>query len=211
MIPSEDWFPPFPSELRRVFEEQGLRLVGVAEAAALPDEEARFGEWITGGRAGSMAWLARHAPLKFSPDRLLPGCRSILFAALNYYQERPAAARGGSAGRVARYAWGRDYHKSLGERLKAAARELRLEWPGERFVSSTDATPLGERAYAERAGIGFTGRNTLLISSAYGSWFVLGEILSTRAFPAGGGVGRFDGFHFQRGFDFGPGLHIVLL
>jgi epoxyqueuosine reductase len=189
MIPSEDWFPPFPEDLAPLFDSHGLRLVGVADAVPLPQELTRFEQWLAQGRGGGMGWLARHAPLKFSPEKLLPGCRSILFAALNYYQKRSRAPAAVPSGRVARYAWGRDYHKTLGGRLKRVARELERRWPSDRFAAAADATPLGERAYAERAGIGFTGRNTLLISSAYGSWFVLGEILSTRAFAASGEVG----------------------
>jgi epoxyqueuosine reductase len=197
VIPSEDWFPPFEAELKPFFDPQGIRLLGVAAADALPDEQARMGQWLGQGRAGGMEWLARHAPLKYDPQRLLPGCRSIIFAGLNYFQEKgrpPGPASAGPRGRIARYAWGRDYHKSLGERLERVAAALQQRWPAERFAAAADATPLGERAYAERAGLGFTGRNTLLISSAYGSWFVLGEILCTRAFePSGRADGRHGG------------------
>jgi epoxyqueuosine reductase len=189
VIPSEDWYPPVAPEIRDLFAAHGLALAGVADAQPLPDEERRYAAWVAAGRAGGMAWLQRHAGLKFAPERLLPGCRSILFAGLNYYQDRPRPRAGEPAGRVARYAWGRDYHKVLGQKLKSAARELAALYPGDRFEAAADATPLGERAYAERAGIGFTGRNTLLISSAYGSWFVLGEILSTRPFAASGDAG----------------------
>ncbi len=87
---------------------------------------------------------------------------------------------------MARYAWGRDYHRSLGKRLKRAIKALSDNYTGERFRAFTDATPLAERFYAERAGIGFAGRNTLTISSRFGSWFLIGEILTTCDFAATG-------------------------
>lgn len=183
-MPREPWLPPIAAELRQLFEEQDLRLAGVADAEDLPGEEARFRQWLAGCRNGGMAWLSRAADVRFSPSRILPGCSSILFAGLNYYQEAPPPDRAAPqpSGRVARYAWGRDYHKTLGQRLRRAAGALQWQWPGERFAAATDATPLAEAVYARRAGLGFAGRNTLLISRAYGSWFVLGEILSTRRF-----------------------------
>jgi epoxyqueuosine reductase len=86
-------------------------------------------------------------------------------------------------GRVAMYAWGRDYHKVLGRRLRNAELELRRCFPDGDFRRFTDATPLAERHYAQAGGVGRTGRNTLTLSRHYGSWMFLGEILSTVAFP----------------------------
>lgn len=171
------------------FATEGLELVGVSAALPAPEARREFEEWLARGYAGTMSYLERHAALKYDPARILPGARSILFAGINYFQAPPRRARQ-SEGRVARYAWGRDYHKVMGGRLRRIAKRLEAERPGERFRPFTDATPLAERFYAERAGIGFTGRNTLLISSNYGSWFLLGEILTTASFeesgPAGG-------------------------
>ena len=139
---------------------------------------------------GGMEYLERHAERKFDPEKILSGCRSLLFAAINYYQI-PSKDSSAAEGKIARYAWGRDYHKTLGRRLKRIAGELSLRYPEENLDTFTDATPLAERFYAEKAGIGFTGRNTLLISSSYGSWFLMAEILSTKEFPASGsGTGR---------------------
>ena len=210
VIARKPYFPPVPQELALLFRGEGLELLGVADATADQHSETSYREWIDRGYAGSMAYLHDHAPLKFHPERLLPGARALLVAGINYYQEtgwragRAVKAAGGSdtatvpagggaagapsgaAGRIARYAWGRDYHRLLGGKLARVAKELRLRYPEERFRPFTDATPLAERHYAEAAGVGFTGRNTLLISSQYGSWFLIGEILSTRSFPASG-------------------------
>jgi epoxyqueuosine reductase len=176
-----NYYPETPEELRELFEAEGLTLMGVADAVVHEAGEAEYREWIHRNYHGSMEYMERHAAAKFRPGELLSGCRSILVVGLNYYQHAPEAPS--SAGRIARYAWGRDYHKLLGKRLRRISRRLEERYPSERFRNFTDATPLAERYYAERAGIGFQGRNTLLISSQYGSWFLIGEVLSTRHFP----------------------------
>ncbi|TVR68824.1 MAG: tRNA epoxyqueuosine(34) reductase QueG [Spirochaetaceae bacterium] len=191
------------SPVREALMQEGLELAGIASAGeSVPEEErGRVHQWLREGRHGTMHWLERYETLRYNPAELLPGCQSIVFVALNYYQkyhQKPETAADdpshGQYGRIARYAWGRDYHKELGKRIKRVARRLEERFPGERFRAWTDATPLAERYYGERAGIGFTGRNTLLISGRCGSWFVAGEILTSLALnpsePAGGRHGN---------------------
>lgn len=194
MIARRAWFPQVDEELQELLRAEGLSVIGVCDADADPEEisprELEYDSWISRGNHGSMSFMARHAPLKFHPEELVPGCQSIIFVGINYYQ-RPPESPDVPTGRVARYAWGRDYHKELGKRLIRVARALGERYPGDRFRSWTDATPLSERFYGERAGVGFTGRNTLLINSELGSWFVLGEILSTRRYtPSEAADGR---------------------
>lgn len=215
VIVRKPWYPPVEPVLRELANGEALELVGVTDAAAFPEEETRFRRWLETGRHGEMHWMARSAAARYNPEALLQGCRSIIFVALNYYQKTAGprgtaelrrtaglrrteedtgnAVRSETSGRIARYAWGRDYHKELGKRIKRVARLLEDRFPGERFRAATDATPLAERFYAEQAGVGFTGRNTLLISGQYGSWFILGEILSTRRFDATGHAGKHHG------------------
>ncbi|MFP4330304.1 MAG: tRNA epoxyqueuosine(34) reductase QueG [Spirochaetaceae bacterium] len=176
-----DYYPEVPGDLKELFLQEGLGLLGVSDAAGNEEGEGEYREWLRRGFHGSMEYLEKHREAKFRPQEILPDCRSILVVGLNYYQT-PSRAHSGE-GRVARYAWGRDYHKVLGKRLLRIRRRLEERYPGESFRNFTDATPLAERYYAERAGIGFQGRNTLLISTQYGSWFLLGEILSTRHVP----------------------------
>ena len=179
--------PPVPPELESVFRDIGIELLGVADLPPADRAQSEYDDWIRLGRHGRMSYLEDHAQLKFHPERLLPGCRSVIMVGINYYQEAaPARGEGEPAGRVARYAWGRDYHRLLGKRLKKAIQTLSARYAEDRFRGFTDATPLAERFYAERAGIGFTGRNTLTISSRFGSWFLIGEILTTRGFAATG-------------------------
>ncbi|MFP4374755.1 MAG: tRNA epoxyqueuosine(34) reductase QueG [Spirochaetaceae bacterium] len=177
--------------LRPYFEAEGLRVLAVTGADPAPDAESAYGSWLDAGRAGEMDYMHRHREAKYRPERMLPGCRSIVLVALNYYQpepprpqpspraEQPDPAARYARGRVARYAWGRDYHKTLGKRLTRVARALTTDFDGHRFRGFTDATPLSERYYGARAGLGFQGRNTLLIHPELGSWFFIGEVLGT--------------------------------
>jgi epoxyqueuosine reductase len=161
-------------------------------------EAARhYREYLAAGRNGSMAYLERHAASKLDPAAILPGCRAVIVVALSYYQngqdgqnaphvqngeghsERGVAAA--ASGRVSRYAWGRDYHKTLTKRLRALRTELEIVAPGETFQVGSDATPLLETHFATQAGLGFRGKHTLVINGELGSWFFIGELLSTVA------------------------------
>lgn len=193
VIPERAWHPPFPEDLLPIFRGEGLTLLGIAAADGSPEQEARYRERLEAGATADMDYLRRHAPLKFAPSRILAGCRSVIAVGLSYHQPAPDPREAWGAtpprGRIARYAWGRDYHKVLGDRLRRVARRLERARPGERFAPFTDATALAERHYADAAGLGFTGRNGLLISSDCGSWLVIGEILTTAALPPGGPSG----------------------
>jgi epoxyqueuosine reductase len=176
------YYPEPPATLRDLFATEGLHLLGVSTVDANSQAQVRYDQWLNRGRHGQMGYLERHAPLKYHPDAILPGCRSILVVGLNYFQERPADPTT-PAGRVAIYAWGRDYHTTLLQKLKHVQARLRETYPNDRFRAFTDTAPLDERTYAEQAGIGFRAKNTLVIHGDYGSWFFIGEILSTYTFP----------------------------
>jgi len=172
--------------LSELVRSEGLSVAGIARAEALPRKERAFAEFLRRGHAGSMSYLHHQAPKRYRPTSLVPSARSIVFVALNYYRampEPPSPATGSRSparfGRVARYAQGRDYHKVIGNRIKRIAKTLRNEFPQESFRAFTDATPLSERVYAARAGVGFHGRHTLLINPSLGSWFLIGEIVTT--------------------------------
>lgn len=180
------------AEIRRLFADEQLSTVGIAPALsarrARPEDGARTGgdssataaarryqRWLEQGMHGSMSYLERHAAMKYEPEQLMAGCRSLIVAAYPYQSSQ----RGSGGGRVASYAVHHDYHKAFGNRLRRIARALGKRFPEERFRPFTDTAPLDERFYAQAAGIGFVGRNTLLINESMGSWFVLGEIMTT--------------------------------
>lgn len=144
-----------------------------------PQMQAVYENWIHDGFHGEMSYLARHAGQKYHPEQLLPGTRSILQVVLPYFRRRTLSRLPAGRGRVARYAWGRDYHKVLKKRLTAVCRDLADEFPGEDFRAFVDSGPLDERFYARQARFGGIGRNGLLIHPEFGSWIFLGEILTT--------------------------------
>jgi epoxyqueuosine reductase len=146
----------------------------VAKAAA-PAHAEGFLSWVRDGAAGEMEWMERGAEKRCDPQQVLPGARSIIIVALNYWQGAETAAR--AAGRIARYAWGDDYHEVMLEKLKELSAFLTdLGGTQKCYV---DTGPILERDHAAEAGIGWHGNSTMLIDPKLGTWFFLGEILTT--------------------------------
>ena len=177
----------------------GLELVGVTDAAPLPDDRARMAEAVARGRMARMDWMGGDRPaVATDPSRHDAAARSVIVVAAPYAgrdraawdPERDAlgaalapviaADDGGPVGRIARYAVGTDYHTALRSRLSALAGDLRAADIGVGDVAYVDDRPLAERALAARAGVGWIGKNTNLLTHARaGSWVFLGAILSS--------------------------------
>lgn len=149
-----------------------------------------YRRWLEKGYHGEMAYLQRHLPLKAAPDALLPGARSIVALGLNYNQPNP---RRPGAPRIARYALGRDYHRVMRGKLRRLAGWIAERHPTSRSRACVDSAPILERELAQRAGLGWFGKNTMLIDTRRGSWFFIGLLLTTVEFerdePAVGGCG----------------------
>jgi epoxyqueuosine reductase len=163
-------------EVKRRALELGFQKVGVVRAEALTEERARLEEWLARGLHAEMEWMARGVGRRTDPRELLPGARSVVVVALNYFTPHEHSNDPGT-GKISRYAWGDDYHDVLGERLKALlafVRELAPEAQGKVCV---DAQPAMDKAWAARAGLGWIGKHTNLITRDYGSWVFLGELL----------------------------------
>ncbi len=153
----------------------GFQHLGITPAVAPPGYHPLL-EWIASGHAADMDWIARRKDAYHHPDGVLPNTRSVIVAAMNYHNQSPQP----ETPRIARYAWGsEDYHTLLRRRLKELAMLLRTTWPDERTRVVVDTAPLLERDFARLAGIGWVGKNTMLISRSIGSWFFLGAILTT--------------------------------
>jgi epoxyqueuosine reductase len=152
----------------------GFDLVAIGPAGR-PDHAAAFEDWLAAGHLGTMSYLERGREKRVNPDRVLPGARSVVTCALSYYQG-PAAD--GPAG-VARYAWGDDYHSVLETRLRILADTIARLAPGSAARAYVDTGPLLERDLAARAGLGWIGKNTMLLHPELGSFFFIGTVLTT--------------------------------
>ena len=168
------------SYIADICKKHSLLHIGVTDITP-PSSRRRsyYSNWINAGLHGEMKYLAAHAPLKYSPQDLLTGAKSLIQVLLPYYRPRRYPQLPQGQGRITRYAWGRDYHKVLKKRLSAVCGDLVQQFPGEKFRPFVDSGPLDERYYAQRARLGQVGRNGLLIHPEYGSWVFLGEIVST--------------------------------
>ncbi len=165
----------------------GFSAVGVCDAVPAPHLPF-FDAWVARGHAAGMGWLAASRTLRADVDALLPGARSVVAVALDY--NRPVERRPGFP-RIARYALGRDYHKVVRAKLRRLAAILEAE--GFACRPCVDSAPVFERDFARLAGLGWFGKNTLLIDSRRGSFFFIGLILTTARLepstPAEGGCG----------------------
>ncbi|HYM81723.1 MAG TPA: tRNA epoxyqueuosine(34) reductase QueG [Candidatus Limnocylindria bacterium] len=160
--------------------ELGFDAAAVTSVSPL-EAQAHYEAWLAAGRHGGMAYLAssKHRERRANPARILPGIRAIVCVALCYPPERDAA-RDLRIGRIARYAVGEDYHRVMKDKLLALQRRV-AEWlPGSRPLWYADTGAILERGWAERAGLGWVGKHSGLLSTELGSWFLLGELLVDR-------------------------------
>lgn len=192
------------ARLEELADRIGFGLWGVAPVEpASEDERARADAWLREGRAGEMAWLAETMDTRLDVDRLLPGARRVIVVADSYGNTQPrdepeagpalcvdSADRGPEGlqnatvrGRIARYAWGRDYHRVLRKKLHRLRDGLAEGFPGHAFRSCVDTAPLDERRFAEAAGLGWRGKHTLLIHPRHGSFVLLGAVVTTLELP----------------------------
>jgi epoxyqueuosine reductase len=154
--------------------ELGFDLVTTGPATP-PEHGAELRRWLEAGHAGTMGYLERRVEERLDPTRVLPGARSVVCVALNYFQGEP---EDDSWRPVARYARGRDYHDVIGPRLERLAAHL-AGAAGARSRGYVDTGPVLERDLAARAGLGWIGKNTMLLHPRLGSWFFIGVLLTT--------------------------------
>ncbi len=159
------------------------RALGFAATGIAPLERnahaAELDRWLAAGYAGTMSYLRRQAAKRKEPQRIMPEARAAVVTLTNYFHERTgpgAPARG--PGKVAQYAWSADYHRVLGRRLARLAADIGAVSPGARTRCYIDAGPVPERELAQRAGLGWIGKNTMLIHPRLGSFTFIGAILT---------------------------------
>jgi epoxyqueuosine reductase len=176
---------PLAEAIKREARSLGFDAIGIAPVS-LPASPTtlvdRLLEWLRRGYHGTMTWMARNPSRRADPQLVLPGCRSVISVGMNY-DTGHRATEGSGYGRIARYAWGKDYHKTLGNRLKQLETRILELAPGVTTRCYVDTGPVMEKAWAQQAGLGWIGKHSNLVSSEYGSWLLLGEILTTLDLP----------------------------
>lgn len=157
----------------------GFHKVGIAPVESVaPPSTTALQTWLARGYQADMDWMAN--PKRQDIRRVMPGVQSLICVALNYYtpHTRPS---GKEYAKIARYGWGRDYHKVLEKKLKALSAWLEVQGEGIQARYYADTGPVQDKVWAQRAGIGWIGKHSNLISRDYGSWIFLGEVLTNLA------------------------------
>jgi epoxyqueuosine reductase len=161
--------------VKRLALEAGFDFCGIAKAAKLDDDARRLSDWLDKGMHGAMSYMERHFDLRTDPRLLVPGARSVVTLLMNHF---PSATQRSDAPKVARYAYGKDYHEVIRTRLNGLLARLRKEvgdMEGRGFV---DSAPVLERSWAQRSGLGWVGRNGNLIHKGSGSYFFIATLIT---------------------------------
>lgn len=156
----------------------GFSKVGIARAVALEEEGRHLSEWLGRGYQGTMEWMSRNPGKRTDPRAVVPGARSVIAVAMNYYTPAPHTSQPG-VGKISRYAWGDDYHDILTDRLKQLWEWMRQEFPDVEGRYYVDTGPVMDKVWAERAGIGWIAKHSNVITPDFGSWVFLGELITT--------------------------------
>ena len=175
------------AEIKRLAHDTGFDLCGVTSPEIIPAAAERYRQWLQQGYHADMAWMAAAQERRSDPSCLMEGVRAVIMLGLNYYSPSAKTMPVGH-GRVSRYARGRDYHKVIGRMIKTLLRRIETTINRDAVVMPdmarhfkwwVDYGPFLERPYAERAGLGFIGKNSMLINHSFGSWIFLAEMVTS--------------------------------
>lgn len=182
--PPPPTLPPPPEalkkNLRKLAEQLGFAECRVAAANPAPHGD-RFRQWVADACYGDMAWLAKGVERRIDPGAVLPGARSVIVLAMNYFQGERPEGKAKRPGCFARYAWGDDYHDLIEDKLRDLG--AYLEDVGARQRVYVDTGPVLERDFATESGIGWNGKSTVQIHRGLGTWFFLAVILTDLELP----------------------------
>jgi epoxyqueuosine reductase len=156
--------------------EIGFHKIGIVRPEQLTDPDLRLREWLERGFQGEMAWMAREPEKRADPRLIFPEAKSIIVVAMNYFTPHEHETDP-LKGKISRYAWGDDYHDVLKEKLRHLLEWIKNEMPEANGKICVDTAPVMDKAWAVRAGLGWIGKHSNLITKDYGSWVFIGEIL----------------------------------
>ncbi len=168
--------PSFSERIKQKAVEIGFQKVGIVAAEPLVDEGVRLNEWLDKGFNGEMAWLEREPEKRSDPRLLFPNARSVIVVALNYHTGHKHA-EDPAKGKLSRYAWGDDYHDIVREKLKELLAWIKTKNPDADGKVCVDTAPMMDKAWAVRAGLGWLGKHSNVITTTLGSWIFIGEII----------------------------------
>ncbi|MBV6643092.1 MAG: tRNA epoxyqueuosine(34) reductase QueG [Cyclobacteriaceae bacterium] len=161
--------------VKQIASQLGFSFCGISRATYLEEEAPKLEEWLRRNYQGKMSYLENHFEKRLDPRKLVPGAKSVISLIFNYFPEKDQATRDGF--KVAKYAYGKDYHFVIKDKLKDFFEKLKNqigEIDGRVFV---DSAPVHERAWAAKSGLGWIGKNSLLLNKEMGSFFFLAEII----------------------------------
>lgn len=161
--------------IKRIAKEEHFDLVGIAKASRLDPEAERLAEWVRRGYAASMDWMKRNFEARADPAKILENAKTIISLGKNYYTSFSTLS---NSLKISRYAWGKDYHIIIKKMLEKVIVKLKDQFKEGKFVYYCDTGPVMEKAWANRAGLGWIGKNTNLINQRIGSWLFLSEIIT---------------------------------
>lgn len=156
--------------------ELGFAACGISEATYLDLEEKRLTDWLMRGMNGEIDYMTRNSDKRLDPRVLMPGARSVISVMINYFPEESMPEKDNF--KIAKYAYGRDYHEVIREKLNVLIEGLKASYGEFQARAFTDSAPVMEKAWAEKAGLGSRGKNSLIIHPKIGSFVFLGEIIT---------------------------------
>lgn len=160
--------------IKRLAASLGFDYCGIAKAQSLDDDARRLEQWLNKGMHGSMQYMENHFDLRIDPSKLVPGAKSVITLLLNYFPENKQSQ---TAPKISKYAYGNDYHEVIRSKLKLFLQDIKVqvgEIQGRGFV---DSAPVLERAWAQKAGIGWIGKNGNLINKQSGSFYFIATLI----------------------------------
>ena len=166
----------FSDQIKAKASEIGFVKTGIAAADALDTEALHLSEWLALGFNGNMLWMEREPEKRTDPRILFPGARSIIVVAHNYFTDHKHD-EDPENGRISRYAWGDDYHDVLRDKLKELLAWIQAESPTAEGKVCVDTVPLMDKAWAVRAGLGWLGKHSNVITTEVGSWIFIGSLI----------------------------------
>lgn len=162
-------------EIKQKARDLGFLACGIAQAGFLEEEAPRLERWLQAGHHGGMGYMANHFDMRLDPRRLVEGAKSVISLAYNYHT--PPKQEDPDAPKLSTYAYGRDYHKVVKQRLKPLVAFIHERYGDVALRTFVDSAPVLEKAWAQRSGLGWVGKHTNIIRQGVGSYFFLCEII----------------------------------